>query len=412
MCSMHLITPSRIAGQLSVPASKSVAQRALLLAACADGTTTLRRLTPSADVLACANITRALGARVTCNDDVWTVIPQAQQRSEQVSCGESATALRLGAAIAALDDRPLTFHPAGTLATRPQLALQESLAAAGASVSYRDMSLIVQGPLHAGDMTIAADSSSQPLSGLILALPQLSESSTIVATDLASTPYIDLTISVASCFGMNLKRCGSQIMLSGGQQPYGVDLAVEADWSGAAFALVAGALAGDICLTGLDLESAQGDRAIVAVLAQVGAAIEYDATSIRVSSAASLAPFSYDATDTPDLFPPLVALATGCEGTSRITGVHRLRHKESDRAQALVTEFSSLGIQLGIDGDDMVISGAKPIGATVDSHNDHRIAMALAVAALRADGPIYLTGAEAVAKSWPTFFADLEELKA
>ena len=412
MCSTRLLTPSRIAGKLRVPASKSVAQRALLLAACAQENTILRRLTPSADVLACARIIRALGAQVSCEGDVWTVVPQAQKRTEQVECGESATALRLGAAIAALDERPLIFHPSGTLASRPQRALQESLVAAGASVIHQDTSLIVRGPLHAGAMTIAADSSSQPLSGLILALPQLPQSSTVIATDLASTPYIDLTMSVARRFGMNLFRQGSQLTLPGGQQPYGVDLAVESDWSGAAFALVAGALAGEIYLSGLDLDSVQGDRAIIGVLLQAGAGIEYVDDAIRVTRTSSLAPFSFDATDTPDLFPPLAALATGCEGTSRITGVHRLRYKESDRAQALVAEFSSLGIDIDIDGDDMVITGAIPTSATVDSHNDHRIAMALAVAALRADGPIYLTGSDAVAKSWPTFFADLEELKA
>jgi len=185
---------------------------------------------------------------------------------------------------------------------------------------------------------------------------------------------------------------------------------VEGDWSGASFLLVAGAITGSVTITGLNTASAQADRAILKVLELVGASIEKASDAICVARK-DLRPFEFDATDCPDLFPPLVALASSCEGRSVIHGLERLTHKESDRACALVSEFSKLGIVVTTKANSMEVTGGNIREAVVDAHNDHRIAMACAVAALRARGNSAINGEACVSKSYPDFFSDLETLR-
>ena len=191
-----------------------------------------------------------------------------------------------------------------------------------------------------------------------------------------------------------------------------INYTVEGDWSGAAFLLVAGALAGDIIVEGLDINSAQADKAIVEALRMCGAKILIKENKISVTST-MLTLFNFDATDCPDLFPPLVALAAYCNGTSSIKGVHRLTHKESDRAVSLQSEFKKMGIDIKIEEDIMMINGSGKVnGANVQSHHDHRIAMACAVAALQANGETVINDAEAINKSYPDFYHHLQKLNA
>ena len=190
-----------------------------------------------------------------------------------------------------------------------------------------------------------------------------------------------------------------------------VEYVVEADWSGAAFLLVAGVIAGPIKVSGLDFTSTQGDRKILDALHSANASVAVDAKGIQLRPNA-LTGFSFDATDCPDLFPPLVALAAYCKGTSRIKGVQRLTHKESDRAKTLQEEFATLNIKIEIAGDEMIVHGGKVSGGTVHSRHDHRIAMACAIAALGASGTTIIEDAQAVKKSYPDFFSDLKSLGA
>jgi 3-phosphoshikimate 1-carboxyvinyltransferase len=187
---------------------------------------------------------------------------------------------------------------------------------------------------------------------------------------------------------------------------------VEGDWSGAAFLLVAGAITGEITVEGLDINSAQADKEILSALNLAGAKISVNDDKIIIAPTA-LTSFNFDATDCPDLFPPLVSLAANCNGTTSIKGVTRLKHKESNRAKSLQEEFKKMGVEIEISGDDMLIMGNENLnGAIVQSHHDHRIAMACAVAALKAKGETTIENAEAINKSYPDFYDHLQKLNA
>jgi 3-phosphoshikimate 1-carboxyvinyltransferase len=242
---------------------------------------------------------------------------------------------------------------------------------------------------------------------------------TIRVNHLKSKPYIDLTLDVMKQFGLNVPENrsynefifhndSSKIFPSDGGEAY----VVEADWSGAAFLLVAGAIAGPITVKGLDLASTQADKKIIDVLMSVNSAIAIEAKGIKIRPAEMKA-FEFDATDCPDLFPPLVVLAAYCNGTSIIKGVNRLIHKESNRAVVLQNEFGKMGVKIELKDDRMIIYGNKKVkGAKVHAHHDHRIAMACAVAALKADGETAIEEAQAVNKSYPDFFWHLKKLGA
>src|SRR5690606_5104343 len=192
---------------------------------------------------------------------------------------------------------------------------------------------------------------------------------------------------------------------------HSIKYTVEGDWSNAAFLLVSGAIAGKMVLSGNDLNSAQGDKNIMEALKDCGAGISVDKEQITIQKN-ELKAFTFDATHCPDLFPPLVALASYCKGNTTIKGVHRLLHKESNRALTLKNEFKKMNVDIELDGDIMTIKGGNTIkGARVSSNNDHRIAMACAVAALRAKGNTQIEHAEAVNKSYPAFYKDLQKAK-
>ncbi len=241
----------------------------------------------------------------------------------------------------------------------------------------------------------------------------------IKVNNLKSKPYIDLTLDVMKQFGLQLPENKNyeefifhsdfEIPPSGGG---GAAYTVEGDWSGGAFLLIAGAIAGPITVRGLDLSSTQADKAIVDALMAANAGIAMDAKGIQLHPV-EMDAFYFDATDCPDLFPPLVALAAYCNGKTTIKGVSRLAHKESDRAITLQDEFDKMGVTIDLKGDEMIIhGGGKVKGADVHSHHDHRIAMACAVAALKADSEMVIDEAQAVKKSYPDFYEDLKKLGA
>jgi 3-phosphoshikimate 1-carboxyvinyltransferase len=219
-----------------------------------------------------------------------------------------------------------------------------------------------------------------------------------------------LTMETMKRFGVEAGFDGSMLEVTGSQRYRPAEVIVEGDWSGMANLLVAGSIAGDVVVNGLNYPSSQGDAVIVDILETCGAATTYD-DAVTVQTL-PLGAFDYDATDTPDLVPPLAVVAAYAAGTSRINGVHRLLHKESDRATALINEMTRLGIDIRVEGDALCISGSKVSGGNVDAHNDHRIAMALAVCALGADSPVTIEGADCVGKSYPDFFTHLAQLGA
>lgn len=414
---MIRVAPGGLRGCLRAPASKSHAQRLLLAAALAPGESLIRGLGRSGDVRACLGVLRALGAEVEEADEAGD---QVRVRgglpvgTGPLDCGESGFCLRACAALAALGGGPWTLLGRGTLAGRSTEMVLAPLRALGARAEAPDgrPPLTVQGPLEGGRAVVDGAASSQALSGLLLALPAARKDSVLEVRGLRSAPYVRMTLEVASAFGLRVEASSAldAFRIPGGQVPRAGVHDVEGDWSGAAFLLVAGALAGELRLEGLRPDSPQADRAILEALRAAGAAPVWEAGALRVAEA-PLHAFSFDATDCPDLFPPLAALACHARGTSRIAGAGRLRGKESDRAATLLSELGALGARLARKGDVLEVTGGPLAGGSVRSHGDHRIAMACAVAALRARAEVEIADAGCVAKSYPAFFDDLAQLK-
>jgi 3-phosphoshikimate 1-carboxyvinyltransferase len=270
----------------------------------------------------------------------------------------------------------------------------------------------MRGPIRFNDIAVDGSLSSQFLSGLLMVYPLAGKDHVIEVQNLKSRQYIDLTLQVLNDFGISIvNESYERFVISGGQRYQSCTADVEGDWSGAAFMLVAGATAGSVTVTNLDSRSLQPDRVIIDVLKKAGAEVVDEPGRITATKK-ELVSFSFDATGCPDLFPPLVTLAAQCTGTSVISGVERLIYKESNRALALQQEFGKLNAGLiSIEGNEMhVMGGLRLNPAEAHSHHDHRIAMALAVAALNIEGGIKIEGSEAVDKSYPGFFEELENV--
>lgn len=412
---MKQFAPSRIDGAVVAPPSKSVMIRVTAAALLADGVPT-RILNPSLcdDAQSGLRVARALGASVEVADGAVTIEGGLRPVHRRLDCGESGLCLRMYLAIAALLDDELTLTGRGPLLRRPTTAVAAPLRVLGAECRTSDERppVVVRGPLRGGEAVVDGSLSSQFLSGLLLALPCVEEDSRLVATNLASRPYVDLTLALLQRFGVHIEREGrDRFLIPGGQRPSVGDFRVEGDWSAAASLLVLGAIGGRIRVTGLDPDSDQADRRVLEILADAGARVTRLAGGAEVERN-SLKGFRFDATDAPDLVPPLAALACHCEGTSVLTGVRRLRYKESSRAEIVARELAGLGVHIDAGDDTLVVRGGPVRGGSARSHGDHRIAMALAAASVAACGPVAIDGLEHVAKSYPGFLRDLAAVRA
>jgi 3-phosphoshikimate 1-carboxyvinyltransferase len=308
----------------------------------------------------------------------------------------------------------ITMVGANSLKKRPMRMIEEALNQLGVSCSSSNgfLPLTIKGPIAGGFCEIDGSVSSQLLTGLLMALPLAAGSSEIKVNNLKSKPYIDMTMQLLKSFGITIHNHDYTLFQIPGNQKYTArDYTVEGDWSGGAFLLVAGALNGNLTINGLRTDSMQSDMGILKALEIAGARMVVSDNSIDISKS-ELRAFDFDATDSPDLFPPLVALASYCKGISNIKGVSRLVYKESDRAATLKEEFAKLDINIAIKDDVMSVTGGQPQGAHVESHEDHRIAMALAVAALGATGRVFIRDSQCIAKSYTGFFNDLRNLGA
>lgn len=406
------IRPSEIKGTVRAPASKSMLQRAIAAALLSEGTTRILNPTYSNDAKAALRVVEALGAGVTAGKDDIIIKGGMKPTGEVLNCGEAGLSIRMFSPIAALWHEDLTLTGEGSLVTRPVSMIEKPLNALGAGVTTTNgcPPLTVRGPLKGGEAEVDGSVSSQLLTGLLMALPRARGDSRLNVNALKSTPYIDMTLELLERFGVSVRHTDYETFSIKGNQIYSCEeYSVEGDWSGAAFLLTAGAVGGSVTVTGLDTTSPQADRKILEALRAAGAWIKLSGNTVEVAKG-ELKGFEFDATHCPDLFPPLVVLACNCAGTTVLTGVERLIHKESNRAAALEKEFSSLGAAIRIKGDRMEIDGVTLNGGVVDSHNDHRIAMAGAAAALNARGDVTVRGYECVAKSYPDFFDDLSRI--
>jgi 3-phosphoshikimate 1-carboxyvinyltransferase len=389
-------------------------QRAIAAALLADGQSIIHNPSYCDDSLAAMSIAVGLGARLEPQANELKINGSGVLKEPKLNCGESGLAIRMFSPIAALYPAEITMVGSNSLKKRPMGMIEEALNQLGVKCTSTGgfLPLIIQGPIVGGNIEIDGSVSSQLLTGLLMALPLAAKNSEVNVKNLKSKPYIDMTIQMLRSFGITIHNSDYKVFSIPGNQKYITqDFTVEGDWSGGAFLLVAGAINGNLTVNGLRTDSMQSDKSVMAALEKAGAKIKTGENHIEISKS-ELKSFDFDATESPDLFPPLVALASYCDGVSNIKGVSRLIHKESDRAATLKEEFGKMNIGIEIKGDVMSVTGGRPQGAHVESHEDHRIAMAVAVAALRATGKVYIRDSQCVVKSYPGFFDDLRSLGA
>lgn len=405
----RFIKPSDIAISIPAPASKSYAQRAILLALLAGGESRLTGFDACDDTLAAIEVARQLGAMVETGEGyclVKSFFDRERYTPHTIECGESGLLSRIAIAIMSLYDRETTVTGYGTLMNRSFEAMERPLRELGAEIVFNHSKLPAQikWGMKGGETTVDGSSGSQMLTALLMTLPLTPRGGDLFVIDLTSKPYIDMTIALMKIFGVEVTREGyERFKVKGNNRYTPVDYAIEGDWSSASMLLVAGALAGEVTVCNLNLNSLQADRKIVDLLLSSGVItiIGNDCISTRKSPVEA---FFFDATDCPDLIPAAVALAIAANGKSAIKGVNRLINKESNRADVLISEYAKVGISIEVKDDALIVTPGEVLGGEIDSHGDHRIAMSLTLAALISKEGIMINSSESVSKSFPTFF--------
>jgi len=420
-----LITPNRLEGRIRGIPSKSVLHRALICASLADGDSRIDNVIRSADIEATVETLRALGAAIDYQDDAIIVKGMGGQADSvprdaasgplYLECRESGSTLRFMIPVAAALGADPVFHGGGRLPERPLGTYFDVLGSKGIRFSHPDdanLPLRVSGRLQSGCYEISGAVSSQYITGLLLALPLCTGDSTVNVTEpFESRPYVDITISVMESFGVSVEQQGNRFIIRGGQSYRSRNYITECDWSQAAFWLCAGAIGGDIAVDGLDPDSKQGDAAILDLLRRFGANIAIDDDGGIRCSGGSLAGIQIDASQIPDIVPVLACVAAYAKGTTRIFNAGRLRFKESDRLESTMDVLSAIGGDIAADCDELIVTGRDGLpGGRADGHNDHRIVMALATAAVGCSQPVAIKGWESVSKSYPHFFDDYRKL--
>ena len=390
------INPQKLKGEVNVPPSKSVAHRLVIAAALSKGTSVVRNLSFSKDITATINAMKALGAGIAVDGDK-AVIKGIEKVPEKavIDCCESGSTLRFLIPVACALGVETTFLGQGKLPQRPITPYLEELPKHGAQFDYNGtMPFTVRGKLQSGEYRICGDISSQFVTGLLFALSVMKGESRLVLTSpLQSKPYVDITADCLAKCGVSVQSTDEGYCVKGGEMN-AFEEAVEADYSQAAFFFTANSLGSEISINGLNEKSCQGDKKIVEICKE-----------IVYNKNGGLRPFTLDCSDIPDLVPILAVLASFCEGTSRIENAARLRIKESDRLEAVTVCLNALGGKVTAGSDYLEIQGVGSLsGGSVDCFNDHRIAMAMAVAATRCTSPVTLRGAQCVEKSYPDFF--------
>lgn len=408
------ILPSDISGGIAPPCSKSYAQRAFATALLAEDETILRNIELCDDAKTALNVIEALGAKVKMLDEeTLSITGGFSPKQENIDVADSGLATRLFAPIAALHEGTLQITSSESSRKRNFGMLIRPLRELGVDISSQNgmLPLKLTGPIKGGETIIDWQSSSQFLTGLLIAAPMIGQDTVLHVKNLDSTHYIDMTIDIVERFGGQIEHNEfKEFFIPGGQKYHGVDYAIEGDWSCAAFWLVAGAVAGEVTVSNMNMLSRQSDIAIIDALQRAGAEITTMDNKITVSRN-PLHGFEFDASRHTDLFPILTVLAANCAGTSIIKGADMLSFGESDRGTAIIEEFPRLGIKMHIeDGDKLIVEGGRITGGGVSSRDDHRIAMAEAIAGLTSASGVRIEDAEAVTKSYPTFWNDLQAL--
>ncbi len=408
------IKPSKLIGRVNAPSSKSFSHRMLIAAALAGGVSEISNISASEDIDATVGALAAMGAKIFREGNTYTVMGiKTPAASAVIDCRESGSTMRFIIPIAAALGCSCEFRGKGKLPERPITPYIRELGKNGAVITKTEgvMPFVMNGTLKGGDYVLEGDISSQFITGLLFALPLCSGNSVIrLASKLESKPYADMTVEALSRFGITIDESEDKdglpvYRIRGGQKYRSADVSVEGDYSQAAFYFAANALGSEIKVDNLSEKSVQGDKKILEIIG----GISYN--KINDSGLRRLPAFSADVSDIPDLVPILAVLGCFTDGTSRITGAKRLKIKESDRLEAIASALGNIGGKITVKDDSLEIEPVTGFhGGVIDGCNDHRIVMASAIASTMADGEITITGAEAVAKSYPDFWTDFASL--
>lgn len=402
-----------------VPASKSMAQRAIIAATLAEGTSVLRNYTPCSDSESAIKVARTLGAEIIQEGTTLRItgIGTSPAIPEEISTGESGFLTRLTIPIISMLHKSRTLIKGeGTLINRPLLMAKETMEMFGVALDNTSVPLHIEGSLCADKATVQGSGGSQLISGLMAALPLADSASEITIEEPRSVPYLHLTKDVLKQFGVNvdIEEAGEHIIIKidGGQTYKAADVTIEGDWSGAAPMLIAGAVYGSVTVPDLSTASQQADMAVLDILHSAGTTVRVAGSSVSTAKS-PLHSFHADLNQAPDLFPVVAILAAMSEGESMLEGVGRLASKESDRASAIMEMFDGLGVEAHIENDTMIVkgmslshrcaAGVRLKGGKFTSHHDHRMVMALMLAELGASDSIEIDDVTCVAKSFPGF---------
>jgi len=410
------IYPAQVRGRVTAPSSKSMTHRMTILGALAEGRTSMRRPLVCDDTLETLNAVKMLGAKVKSSKDEWIVEGGSLEApGEAIHCGESGTTIRLMTAVCALADGCVTLTAAPSLSRRPMGPLLDALSSLGVDVhgdaGYPPITVCGKGGISGGETMLPGHVSSQFVSALLLVSPMTMSPLTIrVTTPLQSWPYVKMTMDAMESFGVKASASPGRDTFTAPKGKYRASkVNVEGDWSSASYFLAAGAVGGEVTVENLDTKSSQADTAILDILSRMGAELTVRGNEVTCSLS-QLKAVKADFSDYPDLFPMVSALCSVAEGTSVLTGLERLRLKESDRVAAMTEGLRSMGAEVVEDGISVRITGGTVRGAELNPYNDHRIAMSLGVLALAAEGDTVIFDAGCVTKSYPGFWDHLEGL--
>ncbi|MFN5910801.1 MAG: 3-phosphoshikimate 1-carboxyvinyltransferase [Bacteroidota bacterium] len=415
MTDLQVISPGQRSGTITIPSSKSDVQRAILAAALARGKSVLYNVGTSDDERAMVRSVTLLGAEIHHLTQKELHIAGMKSFPSEVSLhtGESGLGLRLLSAVCAAHDGSYRLTGEGSLLQRPMHFFDEVLPQLGAKFesNHGFLPFSIHGPMKSSEIEVDGSSSSQYISGLLMALPLIQGNSKITVKNAASTPYIQMTLKTLADFGIEIRHEGfTTFLISGGQKYLSTEYTVEGDWSSASFWLVASALGCDIAVSGLSMSSYQADKRILDALISARCKVINTSDGITIDGNSREA-FRFDATHCPDLFPALVTFGMFIKGNSVIKGTNRLMNKESNRAEVLVEEFTKLGGRLEVIGDELHIYGDGSLkGGEVFTHADHRIAMCLAIAGMFTEDLVTIQGANAVSKSYPDYWRHFDSL--
>lgn len=410
-----LINPNKLSGEISPPPSKSLSHRAIIAASLSDGLSIIDNIALSDDVIATCEAMENFGVVINRGKSHLEVssVGKLIRPIHPINCKESGSTLRFLIPFASLVDEPVIFDGVGGLRTRPLTPYVDIFKKNDVRCIYEDeLPMIVEGSLKPGKYEITGDISSQFITGLMFVLPTLDGDSVIeITSELESKGYIDLTLDYLKEFGIEIANNQyKEFVIKGNQKYQSKNITVESDFSQAAFWVVAGLIGNGLTLKNLNMDSNQGDKAILDITKAMQGKINNDSTTLSVEKSNTVGTI-IDASQCPDIVPILAVLGALSEGETKIINAGRLRIKESDRLKAISTELTKLGADIKETEDGLVINGKSELcGGEVEGWGDHRIVMSLAIASIRCSEPVVINGWKAIEKSYPTFFKDFEKL--